>query len=535
MGGCGNPQLVRDILDSCKWLASLPVYPLKGAMRMISATIEDYAKGEGVPLSCHHDTIAYLPHSLSEYDGSYFTSAGRSNIPACIPCFDTQTEKKFVSALISDLNSNLIAGLNTDPNLSRSAARPAMYTAMRTGAVEKALFVGGSNAQNLSHAASALGLDVYKITQGGWKLSKENVDKLLPVLQETLAGLPKDTPVVLFCMDNTSFLGLGEDGSMNVISRSVPGDPKFHVKGALVVAPDKALAHSLEQLKRIKTACGSNPVFILTPWPRFAKQSCCRDTGHVNNLPDPDFLPTILRDLTKLRFLLRKTLQTSTVIDSMELIAGNSYSHEKADQVIAAGWALDPVHPTKHIYAKAALNLIEKMAVSSNSTTNSSANSRKRTWSASNRSGQEGASRGDGERGGTYARSSPGSSKTDRSTSRSRQWPDVKRNNNGGDGGGYGGGGGHGGGGGYGSGGGHGYGGGRNDGRTHYDGRYSGGGGGGERNRYHQGDSRHGGGASGSTGPPQRGSYGGSGPGPGFGSGFGVRGGRGGRGRYSSY
>jgi hypothetical protein len=41
--------------------------------------------------------------------------------------------------------------------------------------VEKALFIGGSNAQNLSHSASALGLDAYKITKGGWKLSKDNV------------------------------------------------------------------------------------------------------------------------------------------------------------------------------------------------------------------------------------------------------------------------------------------------------------------------------------------------------------------------
>ncbi|MFN9981689.1 MAG: hypothetical protein ACK53Y_17315, partial [bacterium] len=147
MGGCGNPQLVRDILDSCKWLASLPAYPLKGSMRMIVATIEDYAKGEGVPLSCHHDTVAYLPYSLSEYEGAHVSSAGRSDIPACLPGFDPPTEKKFVTALISDLNTNLIAGRNTDPNLSRSAVRPAMYTAMRTGAVEKALFVGGSNAQ----------------------------------------------------------------------------------------------------------------------------------------------------------------------------------------------------------------------------------------------------------------------------------------------------------------------------------------------------------------------------------------------------
>ncbi len=54
-----------------------------------------------------------------------------------------------------------------------------MYTALR--AIEKAVFVGGSNASNLAYSASALGLDAYKIAKGGWKLSKENVDKLLPI------------------------------------------------------------------------------------------------------------------------------------------------------------------------------------------------------------------------------------------------------------------------------------------------------------------------------------------------------------------
>ncbi len=35
---------------------------------------------------------------------------------------------------------------------------------------------------------------------------------------------------------------------------------------------------------------------------------------------------------------------------------------EKVEQTLRAGWALDPVHPTSHVYAKMALNLIEKVA-----------------------------------------------------------------------------------------------------------------------------------------------------------------------------
>ena len=47
---------------------------------------------------------------------------------------------------MEDLNKNLLAGRDREPNLSRSANRPAMYSAIRTGAVENVVFVGGSNA-----------------------------------------------------------------------------------------------------------------------------------------------------------------------------------------------------------------------------------------------------------------------------------------------------------------------------------------------------------------------------------------------------
>jgi hypothetical protein len=58
------------------------------------------------------------------------------------------------------------------------------------------------------------------------------------------------------------------------------------------------------------------------------------------------------------------------------------YNKEKVSQVIQAGWGHDPVHPNKHIYAKMALNLMERM--SAVKTEASSTSSRKRTWSSTN-------------------------------------------------------------------------------------------------------------------------------------------------------
>jgi hypothetical protein len=183
------------------------------------------------------------------------------------------SEKKFVDELIGDLNRNLLAGRDSEPNLSRSASRPAMYAAIRTGAVESAIFVGGSNAKELAYQASALGLDSYQITKSGWKITKENVEKLLPDLRDVLGSVPPDTPVVFFCLDNSAFMGLKDDGSTTHISKCVEGDDGYHVQGALIVAPDKAMKFTMDQLRRMIDICGDHPVFIISPWPRYVRGS----------------------------------------------------------------------------------------------------------------------------------------------------------------------------------------------------------------------------------------------------------------------
>ncbi len=86
--------------------------------------------------------------------------------------------------------------------------------------------------------------------------------------------------------------------------------------------------------------------------------------------------------MNKLRYQLRKLVNPATVLDGLELICGHGYNQEKASQVIQAGWGHDPVHLNKHIYAKMALNLMEKM--SAGKTEAKEVNSRKRTWSSTN-------------------------------------------------------------------------------------------------------------------------------------------------------
>jgi hypothetical protein len=169
-----------------------------------------------------------------------------------------------------------------------------------------------------------------------------------------------------------------------------------------------------------------------------------RPNGLLPNFNDPDFLLSILSDLTKLKFHLRKTMAPAVVVDSLELVCGSGYSQEKVAQTVNAGWAADPVHPNKHIYAKAALNLMEKMANSRPVSTGSgSSQSRKRNWSASNSGGSPagssgGRSNGGGESGSSGGRGGyGGGGGSGKKAHRSQQWQEMRRWNDRQDGGSY--------------------------------------------------------------------------------------------------
>ncbi len=100
------------------------------------------------------------------------------------------------------------------------------------------LTVGGSNATRLAEALANLGIDSYKLASPGWKLNKENAEKIVPDLKEILETIPQDAPVIFFCLDNTVFKVATAEGELTNISKCVAEDDGFHVNGSLVVAPD---------------------------------------------------------------------------------------------------------------------------------------------------------------------------------------------------------------------------------------------------------------------------------------------------------
>jgi hypothetical protein len=154
-----------------------------------------------------------------------------------------------------------------------------------------------------------------------------------------MGSLPKGTPIVLFCLDLSSFLAATEEGGLVPISKCVEEDDGYHVNGALVVAPERSIQFFVEQLHRIIREFSEYVLYIITPVTRYVSMPCCDMQTHVANFREPYFVSQIVSDLTKLKFSLRKKLSPAVVLDGIELVCGTGCGKDRVEQTLRAGWA----------------------------------------------------------------------------------------------------------------------------------------------------------------------------------------------------
>jgi hypothetical protein len=145
-------------------------------------------------------------------------------------------------------------------------------------------------------------------------------------------------------------------------AKATGGEGGYHATGELIVAPDRALVNPIGNLKRVVEACGDHSVFVISPHFRFVRGPCCYAAGHMTNFGDPGFIREMVKDLSRVFQLLKRSLPNVKVIEGMELICGKKYNLEKATAAATSCWTADVIHPTSHTYAKMALHLLKAIA-----------------------------------------------------------------------------------------------------------------------------------------------------------------------------
>jgi hypothetical protein len=276
------------------------------------------------------------------------------------------TERELVTSLLLNIGECFKWSLDPEPALKREYRQlPANSARAGQGAV--ALIIGGSNANRLTAAFTDLGKKVQTISGGGWRVTKESVDTLLPILRAKLDLLDPAAPVILWCMDSRFFRQLTASGDLAGISRGEDG--KFHITGKLMITPYTLLREMLAEINRIVDACGTHPVMILEAVPRFLIRSCCMDLQHCTDIrgADPasvDACKKIMEDLASLNERIGDHLQTEQVktVRTGDLLTG------RVDSPIALYmdslydlWGSDTVHGDKLTYSKIAIGLLDSL------------------------------------------------------------------------------------------------------------------------------------------------------------------------------
>jgi hypothetical protein len=118
------------MVDTCIWLGSVPGYVLSGTAKVLVDLVMDDEVAGGESGIKHLDRPVLLPFNLDSSDGTHVTSPGQPGIPAFVPSWSQTDEKKYLDGLLKDLNENLLAGFDPNPNLSRSKTKPMMYSAV---------------------------------------------------------------------------------------------------------------------------------------------------------------------------------------------------------------------------------------------------------------------------------------------------------------------------------------------------------------------------------------------------------------------
>jgi hypothetical protein len=139
------------------------------------------------------------------------------------------------------------------------------------------------------------------------------------------------------------------------------------------------------------------------------------------NSGKPDFFITLLRGLRRLGTCIKNLLQGPVVVDTMELVCGPGYTEQQAETICRAGWTVDAVHPTAHTFAKM-LNLMEIITPG----VRGREQARPRQPAPLAALNQTAATTSPGRKRARSETPSPATRSEDRSTERSRKWPQIR-------------------------------------------------------------------------------------------------------------
>ena len=339
--------LVRALLETLTWFVTQNATETVLVCGILEKFIGTYIR-QGTGGSILNGRQCFrVPAGLDTKTTVSLVSEGWGVRPDGIPAMSKAAEESIVISLIAMLNSAFGTGLSSAICFDRTGS--ALVDA-RLELSKKQLVVvaGASNAGRLATALVDNGTQVLALTSPGWKVSKQNVERLV---QELVNLSPAPDTIVLQCMDNSAYFVLNEDGTLTMPTKS-RADNKYHVVGELKLANREQTHNLIKMLRPVLSCITGTKVLLLTCLPRFLHMPCCEDPCH---MVDGEKM-NLAEDLRSMKKAIRSAvfaekLKDVRVVDPTLLCSTDDPSC----------WE-DPVHLAREQYVKMAEAIIGMIA-----------------------------------------------------------------------------------------------------------------------------------------------------------------------------
>ena len=337
MCGTSNSELIKNIFALTGWTnQALPEdIRLDASNNIALEIILENGQGGSQPVS---STRVRLPISIDSYEPYRVWCVGSNpKLPNMSAPVTESQEKRVVTAIIEELQSNLAMDLDSSPIFDRNPGP------IQDAGDDCYLVVGSSNARRLSEALKRKMLSTGYVFSSNWRATKKSVSDMAAHITKELESRPY-TAVIFHLLDNNIYFELGEDGSKSLPKKGPDG--KYHVLGDLAIADKDGQYAILKLCEPLWEAAKGKSMVIISPMARFITAGCCQDQGHASNRQNPDFYTKMREELAACTgnikdYLFTSGLRHGRVMDPARCIRG---------LVAAEIWDSDPIHPRDAIY-----------------------------------------------------------------------------------------------------------------------------------------------------------------------------------------
>jgi hypothetical protein len=201
-----------------------------------------------------------------------------------------------------------------------------------------------------------MGKNVMKVTQSGWRPTRQAVETMVETIKENVA---KEAVVVLMGMDNMAYYEEDEEGTRRLPRRDEEGT--YHVEGKLVMAAPRQVVGLVKNCREVLEEVPDNRKVLFGPGPRYLRGKCCDKPGHCCNFGEAGYRKELLSDMQEAKMAMGEVcrdmgLRSYKVTNAADLMGLRSYMEEGE---VARLLGDDPVHYTAEGFAVMGRNLID--------------------------------------------------------------------------------------------------------------------------------------------------------------------------------